>query len=31
MFLAELPCGIPVYVIGVGSNLLVRDGGVPAW
>ena len=23
------PSDIPVYVIGVGSNLLVRDGGVP--
>ena len=28
-FLKALPPGIPVYVIGVGSNLLVRDGGVP--
>ncbi len=28
-FLKALPRGIPVYVIGVGSNLLVRDGGVP--
>jgi UDP-N-acetylmuramate dehydrogenase len=28
-FLAALPAGIPVTVIGVGSNLLVRDGGVP--
>ncbi|CAA7622558.1 UDP-N-acetylenolpyruvoylglucosamine reductase [Candidatus Terasakiella magnetica] len=28
-FLAELPLEIPVTVIGVGSNLLVRDGGVP--
>lgn len=27
-FLAALPAGIPVTVIGVGSNLLVRDGGV---
>jgi UDP-N-acetylmuramate dehydrogenase len=27
-FLAELPRDIPVYPIGVGSNLLVRDGGV---
>lgn len=27
-FLAELPAEIPVTVIGVGSNLLVRDGGV---
>jgi UDP-N-acetylmuramate dehydrogenase len=28
-FLAALPMEIPVAVIGVGSNLLVRDGGVP--
>ena len=28
-FLAALPAGIPVTVIGVGSNLLVRDGGIP--
>ena len=28
-FLAELPPEIPVTTIGVGSNLLVRDGGVP--
>ena len=28
-FLKATPKGIPVYVIGVGSNLLVRDGGVP--
>ena len=28
-FLAGTPAEIPVYVIGVGSNLLVRDGGVP--
>lgn len=28
-FLAAMPKDIPVYVIGVGSNLLVRDGGVP--
>jgi len=27
-FLALLPAGIPVTVIGVGSNLLVRDGGI---
>jgi UDP-N-acetylmuramate dehydrogenase len=24
-----LPLSVPVYVIGVGSNLLVRDGGIP--
>ncbi|MEP6827354.1 MAG: UDP-N-acetylmuramate dehydrogenase [Aestuariivirga sp.] len=28
-FLAGTPAEIPVYVIGVGSNLLVRDGGMP--
>jgi UDP-N-acetylmuramate dehydrogenase len=28
-FLLRMPTDIPVYVIGVGSNLLVRDGGVP--
>ncbi len=28
-FLAALPDDIPVTVIGVGSNLLVRDGGIP--
>jgi UDP-N-acetylmuramate dehydrogenase len=28
-FMRGTPAGIPVYVIGVGSNLLVRDGGVP--
>ncbi len=28
-FLAEKPGDIPLTVIGVGSNLLVRDGGVP--
>jgi UDP-N-acetylmuramate dehydrogenase len=28
-FLAILPAEIPVTVIGVGSNLLVRDGGIP--
>ena len=27
-FLARLPAEIPVTVIGVGSNLIVRDGGV---
>jgi UDP-N-acetylmuramate dehydrogenase len=28
-FLANIPSGIPVAAIGLGSNLLVRDGGVP--
>jgi len=28
-FLKALPADIPVTVIGVGSNLLVRDGGIP--
>ncbi|WP_159728148.1 UDP-N-acetylmuramate dehydrogenase [Methylosinus sp. Ce-a6] len=27
-FLSRLPRGIPVMVIGLGSNLIVRDGGV---
>jgi UDP-N-acetylmuramate dehydrogenase len=28
-FLSHLPFDIPVTVIGLGSNLIVRDGGVP--
>jgi UDP-N-acetylmuramate dehydrogenase len=28
-FLKDTPADVPVYVIGVGSNLLVRDGGMP--
>jgi UDP-N-acetylmuramate dehydrogenase len=28
-FLATLTPGIPVTVIGIGSNILVRDGGIP--
>ena len=28
-FLQKLPDGVPINVIGLGSNLLVRDGGVP--
>ncbi len=28
-FLAARPADVPVTVLGVGSNLLVRDGGVP--
>jgi UDP-N-acetylmuramate dehydrogenase len=27
-FLGELPADVPVTVLGVGSNLLVRDGGI---
>lgn len=27
-FLAHLPSDIPVYIVGVGSNLIVRDGGI---
>ena len=28
-FLGHLPDDVPVTVIGLGSNLIVRDGGVP--
>jgi UDP-N-acetylmuramate dehydrogenase len=28
-FLARLPAAIPIFVLGLGSNLLVRDGGLP--
>jgi UDP-N-acetylmuramate dehydrogenase len=28
-FLKNLPSDLPVMVVGVGSNLIVRDGGVP--
>ena len=28
-FLAGIPADLPVTVIGLGSNLLVREGGVP--
>jgi UDP-N-acetylmuramate dehydrogenase len=28
-FLAHLPAEIPVTVVGLGSNLIVRDGGIP--
>ena len=28
-FVADRPADVPVTVLGVGSNLLVRDGGVP--
>ncbi|CAN5202594.1 UDP-N-acetylmuramate dehydrogenase [soil metagenome] len=27
-FLSRLPSDIPIYTVGVGSNLIVRDGGV---
>ncbi|WP_417723856.1 UDP-N-acetylmuramate dehydrogenase [Salipiger sp.] len=29
-FLAALPSGVPVFPMGVGSNLIVRDGGLRA-
>jgi UDP-N-acetylmuramate dehydrogenase len=29
LFLAQLPPGIAVTVLGLGSNVIVRDGGVP--
>lgn len=28
-FMANKPAGVPVTAIGVGSNLLIRDGGIP--
>src|SRR4249919_665044 len=28
-FLKHLPKEFPVHVVGVGSNLIVRDGGLP--
>lgn len=28
-FLQQLPTSVPVFAVGVGSNLIVRDGGVP--
>jgi UDP-N-acetylmuramate dehydrogenase len=28
-FLAHLPTSLPTFVLGLGSNLLLRDGGVP--
>ena len=28
-FLRDLPADVPVFPMGVGSNLIVRDGGVP--
>jgi UDP-N-acetylmuramate dehydrogenase len=28
-FLAELDPAVPVMALGLGSNLIVRDGGVP--
>ena len=27
-FLARLPADIPLTIVGIGSNLLVRDGGI---
>ncbi|MDJ1158609.1 UDP-N-acetylmuramate dehydrogenase [Chelatococcus sp. SYSU_G07232] len=29
LFLANLPGEVPLLVVGLGSNLLIRDGGVP--
>lgn len=29
LFLARLPADVPVGVVGLGSNLLIREGGVP--
>jgi UDP-N-acetylmuramate dehydrogenase len=29
LFLAGCPADVPVLVVGLGSNLLIRDGGVP--
>lgn len=29
LFLASVPADLPVTVIGLGSNLLIRDGGLP--
>lgn len=29
VFLAELPADVPVMALGLGSNLIVRDGGFP--
>lgn len=28
-FLSQIPADLPVVVIGLGSNLIIRDGGVP--
>jgi UDP-N-acetylmuramate dehydrogenase len=28
-FLRQLPAGVPVTALGVGSNVIIRDGGVP--
>lgn len=28
-FMANKPAGVPVTAVGVGSNLLIRDGGIP--
>ncbi|MCZ2158319.1 UDP-N-acetylmuramate dehydrogenase [Bartonella sp. 220] len=29
LFLQNLPVSVPVTIVGIGSNLLVRDGGIP--
>lgn len=29
LFLARLPAEVPVTIVGLGSNLLIREGGVP--
>ncbi|WP_343314682.1 UDP-N-acetylmuramate dehydrogenase [Brucella sp. BE17] len=31
MFLKAVPEDIPILVVGIGSNLLVRDGGIPGF
>jgi UDP-N-acetylmuramate dehydrogenase len=31
IFLKALPADVPVMVVGIGSNLLVRDGGIPGF
>jgi len=30
-FLASIPADVPVMIVGIGSNLLVRDGGIPGF
>jgi len=29
MFLAQKPKDVPVFVLGAGSNIIIRDGGIP--